>query len=426
MTQVMKQSLLGLSVLSSVLINPSEVLAREEAEPPAKVPVVFTTRQDHQNMLDQLGITKLRAGRNADPNSPNAANYDEAKANPYPDLPELLKTANGETVDTPELWWTKRRPETVELLESEVYGRIPDTVPQVTWEVRRTRDIEAGGKTAIQMELVGVVDNSACPEIQVNLVMSLTLPKDAQGPVPVLMSFGWTPFEMEAFNLGGRRGGTDGSRPPSKVDKLVAAGWGCATLNPSTVQDDAGGWQPRRFGPGADPNAEPTGAGLTRGIIGLTNHGQPRTPDQWGALRAWGWGASRALDYFETVPEVDSKRVGIAGVSRYGKAALVAMAFDPRFALGLIASSGAGGTALYRRDFGESLENLAGSGAYHWMAGNYLKYSAEESAFGRRIAADLPVDSHRCSSLAPARGWSHGRAQCRALHPVGPGSVGGG
>jgi hypothetical protein len=123
----------------------------------------------------------------------------------------------------------------------------------------------------------------------------------------------------------------------------------------------------RRFGPGADPNAEPTGAGLTRGIIGLTNHGQPRTPDQWGALRAWGWGASRALDYFETVPEVDSTLVGIAGVSRYSKAALVAMAFDPRFALGLIASSGAGGTALYRRDFGESLENLAGSGAYHFV-----------------------------------------------------------
>ena len=103
------------------------------------------------------------------------------------------------------------------------------------------------------------------------------------------------------------------------------------------------------------------------------------------------------------MPGVDAKRVGIAGVSRYGKAALVAMAFDPRFALGLIASSGAGGTALYRRDFGESPENLAGSGAYHWMAGNYLKYSAEESAFGRRTAADLPVDSHMLIALCAPR-----------------------
>jgi hypothetical protein len=184
---------------------------------------------------------------------------------------------------------------------------------------------------------------------------------------------------------------------------LIAAGWGCATLNPSSVQADSGGWQPRRFGPGADPDAKPTGAGLTRGIIGLTNLGQPRTPDQWGSLRAWGWGASRALDYLEAVSEVDAKRVGIAGVSRYGKAALVAMAFDQRLGMGLIASSGAGGTALHRRNFGESPENLAGSGEYHWMAGNYLKYAAEESSFGSRTAEDLPVDSHMALALCAPR-----------------------
>jgi GH35 family endo-1,4-beta-xylanase/lysophospholipase L1-like esterase len=103
------------------------------------------------------------------------------------------------------------------------------------------------------------------------------------------------------------------------------------------------------------------------------------------------------------VPEVDSKRVGIAGVSRYGKAALVTMAFDERFAMGLIASSGAGGTKLYRRNFGESLENLATSGGYHWMAGNCLKYSADESSFGRRTAADLPVDSHMMIALCAPR-----------------------
>lgn len=365
--------------------------------------VVFTTRQDHQNMLDQLGITKLRPGRNANADAPNAANYDEAKADPYPGLPEILRAASGENVDTPEMWWKKRRPEIVALLESEVYGRIPESIPDVKWEVRQTREVEAGGKPATQKKLVGVVDNSACFEIQVNISMSLTLPKNAKGPVPVLISFGWTPFEMERFNFGGfgRRG--SGPRPPSKRDKLIAAGWGCATLNPATVQDDAGGWQPRRFGPGADPSAKPTGAGLTRGIIGLTNLGQPRKPDQWGALRAWGWGASRALDYLETVPDVDAKRVGIAGVSRYGKAALVTMAFDQRFAMGLIASSGAGGTALYRRNFGESPENLASSGAYHWMAGNYMKYSAEHSSFGRRTAGDLPVDSHMAIALCAPR-----------------------
>jgi enterochelin esterase-like enzyme len=120
-------------------------------------------------------------------------------------------------------------------------------------------------------------------------------------------------------------------------------------------------------------------------------------------LRAWGWGASQALDYFESIPEVDAKRVGIAGVSRYGKAALVAMAFDQRIAMGLIASSGAGGTALYRRNFGESPENVAGSGEYHWMAGNFLKYAADESSFGSRTADDLSVDSHMAIALCAPR-----------------------
>jgi hypothetical protein len=363
-------------------------------------PVVFTTRQDHQNMLDQLGITKLRPGRDSNPNSPNPANYDQAKANPHPKLPLILETKDRKKVTTPEQWWNQRRPEIVELLEREVYGRIPENVPKVRWEVRETREVEAGGQPAIQRHIVGVVDNSACPQIEVKISMSLTLPKKTDGPVPVLMSFGWTPFEPSPF---GPRGPGGGPRPPSKEDTLITAGWGCVTLNPSTVQDDSGGWQPRRFGPGADPNAKPTGAGLTRGIIGLTNHGRPRKPDQWGALRAWAWGASRGLDYLDTVPEVDAKRVGIAGVSRYGKAALVAMAFDQRFAMGLIASSGAGGTKLYRRDFGENLENLATTGGYHWMAGNYLKYSAEESSFGRKTAGDLPVDSHMMLALCAPR-----------------------
>lgn len=398
------------TIAQDTAVNSAESGDEKVARHTTPEPVIFTTQQDHQYMLQQLGITKLRPGRNGDAKAQNGANYEEASANPYPNLPELMKLANGEPVTTPEQWKT-RRAEIVELLESEVYGRIPANVPGVKWEVRETREIEAGGKPAIQKHIVGVVDNSACPEINVNISMSLTLPKDVTGSVPVLMSFGWTPFEPNPFSFGGRGGrggpgsGPGGPRPPSKEDKLIAAGWGCATINPSTVQDDAGGFQRNPFNRNADPNAkvEPVGAGLTRGIIGLTNLGQPRKPDDWGALRAWGWGASRALDYLETEPAVNAKRVGIAGVSRYGKAALVAMAFDQRFGMGLIASSGAGGTKLFRRNFGESLENLAGSGEYHWMAGNYLKYSAEESDFGHRTADDLPVDSHMTLALCAPR-----------------------
>jgi GH35 family endo-1,4-beta-xylanase len=375
----------------------------QEADRPA--PVVFTTREDQQNMLDQLGITRLRPGRDANPASPNAANEDETKANPYPKLPSLLTLHDGTPVGTPEAWWKARRPEIVEALEREVYGRIPPSVPPVRWEVRQTREIEAGGRKALEQHVVGVVDNAACPEIAVAISMSLTLPKDASGPVPVLMSFGWTPFEPSPFGFGNRGGpGRDsGPRPPSKTDLLIAAGWGAVTINPATVQDDAGGWQPKSLGPKPASDAVPPGAGLTRGIIGLTNRGQPRTPEQWGALRAWAWGASRGLDYLETVPAVDAKRVGIAGVSRYGKAALVTMAFDPRFAAGLIASSGKGGTVLFRRSFGESVENLASGGAYHWMAGNYLKYAAEEPPSQRRTADDLPVDSHMTLALCAPR-----------------------
>jgi hypothetical protein len=145
------------------------------------------------------------------------------------------------------------------------------------------------------------------------------------------------------------------------------------------------------------------GAGLTRGIIGLVNKGQPRKPEDWGALRAWAWGASRALDYFETEPMIDATRVGIEGVSRYGKAALVTMAFDQRFAVVLIGSSGEGGVKLHRRNFGEAVENLTGSGGYHWMAGNFLRYGAARSSFGSRNPGDLPVDAHELLALCAPR-----------------------
>ncbi len=139
------------------------------------------------------------------------------------------------------------------------------------------------------------------------------------------------------------------------------------------------------------------GAGLTRGIIGLVNKGQPRKPDDWGALRAWGWGASRALDYLGTRPEVDAGHVGIEGVSRWGKAALVTMAFDPRFYMVLVGSSGEGGAKPSRRNFGEAVESLTGSGEYHWMAGNFLKYG------GPLNAGDLPVDAHDLIALCAPR-----------------------
>jgi hypothetical protein len=176
---------------------------------------------------------------------------------------------------------------------------------------------------------------------------------------------------------------------------VLEKGWGYAILSPTSIQADSGGRKGNGGAFGGGMNNEYQG--LTTGIIGLCNKGQPRQPEDWGALRAWAWGASRALDYLETDKDVDAKQVGIEGLSRYGKAAVVTMAYDERFAIGLIGSSGQGGAKIIRRDFGEKVENVASSGEYHWMCGNYIKYA------GPKTAADLPVDAHHLVAMCAPR-----------------------
>jgi hypothetical protein len=341
------------------------------------------SREDHADMMKQLGITRLRPGYNgwAKVGEPNAANYDQAKANPYPDWPDALTLENGRKVTTPEQWWKERRPEIVEDFEREVYGRLPPNVPQVTWTVARTLETTVGGRPVVARRVIGNVDNSAYPAVTVAIRMAVVVPANAREPVPVLIMFGWGRMPDEP--LPRFPGFKEPAAPPS-TDQLTAAGWGYVSLETGSIQAD-------------------NGAGLTEGIIGLTNKGHRRTPEQWGALRAWAWGASRVLDYLETLPAVDAKRVGIEGVSRYGKAALVAMAFEPRLAVALIGSSGEGGAKPHRRHFGEAVENLTGSGAYHWMAGNFLKYGAAEASFGSRNAGDIPVDAHELVALCAPR-----------------------
>jgi hypothetical protein len=353
----------------------------------------WTSQQDHRHMMQQVGITKLRPGRNGNANATNnPANYDPAKANPFPDWPDALTLKNGQKVTMPERWWKQRRPEIAEDFEREVFGRVPKTVPKVTWTITtQATDRVVGEIPVVAKQLVGHVDNSSCPSINVDIQMTLVTPANANGPVPVLMMFGGfggggfprRPGEPAPTNRFGAFGGGNFADPPS-TEQLIAAGWGYATIVPNSIQAD-------------------NGTGLTKGIIGLCNKGQPRKPDDWGALRAWAWGAARGLDYLETDSTVDAKKVGIEGVSRFGKAALVAMAFEPRFALVLVGSSGEGGAKPHRRDFGEAVENLTGSGGYHWMAGNFLKYGAAEASFGSKNAGDIPVDAHQLIALCAPR-----------------------
>jgi hypothetical protein len=406
------------TVLLALAAGASAQTASTSNLPP---PVNFTAEQDHQNMMDQLGIKAVRPGPSGDEKAPNHANYDESKANPYPNLPDPLTMKDGRKVTTAKMWGDERRPQIVDMYSEDVYGRIPKDVPRVTWTVKTVDHERLGFNPVVAKELIGHVDNSSCPQISVDMHMILVLPEHAAGPVPVLIMFGpadfpaphepsrdefarindawkalliqqdpslkqvfeahpaWepvkaTPFQFPQLNA-------DGGLP--NTWQLIQDGWGFALFDPASVQAD-------------------NGAGLTRGIIGLVNKGQPRKPDQWGALRAWGWGAGRALDYLETDPAIDAKHVGIEGVSRYGKAALVTMAFDQRFAMVLVGSSGKGGATPLRRNYGEAVENLT-DGEYYWMAGNFLKYGASQASFGSMNPGDIPVDSNELIALCAPR-----------------------
>mgnify|MGYP005812682047 CR=1 FL=1 len=377
------------------------VTAAQPATPPPASPAAVAAREalaretaaDYAEMQAGLGIVAMQPGPSGNPTAANAANNDEARANPFADIPPLMVRTDGTPVRTARDW-AGRRSELIEAFAREMYGRVPRDVPRVTWRERRRVSMIVAGRPVVGRELVGEVDNRRAPQIAVAISLMLVTPADAGGPVPLAMMF--------------RRGGLPGDPPPAlpsgvtrpqprpgddppATEQLIAAGWAYAFLDPSSVQAD-------------------NGAGLTRGIIGLVNRGTRRRPDDWGALRAWAWGASRALDHLETDPAIDARRVAIDGVSRYGKAALVTMAFDTRFAAGLIASSGAGGAKLLRRTYGETIENLTGSGEYHWFAGNFLKYGAAEARGGPRQATDLPVDAHQLIALcAPRRVFvSHG------------------
>jgi hypothetical protein len=421
-------------ILSVLLLASASALAQNA--PTAGM----TTAEDHKNMMDQLGIKALRPGPNGnDPKAPNAANTNEALANPYPNLPELLTLKNGKKVTTADMWWNQRRAEIKEDLEREVIGRVPANIPKVTWEVKMVDREVIGGVPVIAKKLVGHVDNSSYPAINVDMDMLVVIPTNVTGKIPMLMGFGgtnlpapsqpngpetekinaalkklllqadpsiqaildvhpaYTPFALPA---GGRFGappaparqptpdipGVAGvNNDPGSIEQLMAAGWGYASISTGSIQAD-------------------NGAGLTKGIIGLVNKGQPRKPDDWGALRAWAWGAARGLDYIEaSEPAIDAKKVAIEGVSRNGKAALIALAFEDRFAMALVGSSGEGGAKLHRRNFGEAVESLTATGEYHWMAGNFMKYGASDAKFGAKTANDLPVDAHSLISLAAPR-----------------------
>ena len=359
----MKKSVFLFSLIILLSVNAFAQWSREERDR-----INRANQTDHQLMMKLLNIKELRPGPSGNPDEPNAANTDESKATPYTSLPDPLIFEDGTPVITVDQW-NKRKLEILESFDREIYGRVPAKTPSIKWEVINEKDTVNGEYPINTKELIGNVDNSAYPEIEVKIQMTLSVPRQVTSPVPVIMEFGWN------FPTSSRRQQPEG---PTWQQQLLEKGWGYAILVPNSIQAD-------------------NGAGLREGIIGLVNKGQPRRLDDWGALRAWAWGASRAIDYFERNPQVDEKRIVVEGLSRYGKAAIVATAYEPRIAIGFIGSSGAGGAKILRRVFGEQVENLASSGEYHWFTPNFIKYA------GPLTALDLPIDAHELIALCAPR-----------------------
>ncbi len=357
---------LGLAILAAV----SVAAAVGKAAQPNSTQAASGAERARE--IGLLGLGAMRRGADGqNPAAPNAANYDEATANPYP-LPDPLAGAGGRRVATPAQWWSVRRPQILKAMDEALYGKAPARTPRVDWTVKETRRETLFGVPAVSKLLDGRLDNAAFPAVEVHIQALLVAPEaavTARRKTPVILSidFARRPPGLPADP------GVDYRR------QILERGWSYVVFDPTTVQAD-------------------NGAGLTSGVIGLVNRGKPRSLDDWGVLRAWAWGASRILDRLAVEPNADASKVAIFGHSRYGKAALVAMAYDRRFATGFISSSGAGGAAPYRRHWGEQIENVAAANEFHWMAGNFLKYAADPLT-----ANDLPVDANAVIAMVAPR-----------------------
>jgi hypothetical protein len=316
-------------------------------------------------------------------------NYTESKAGAL-NLPDVLKTFDGQPVNDARTWNEKRQPELLKYFETEYYGRIPATAPKVTWEVVSTDPNALEGK-AIMKTLAGHMGSADGPAISVTLYT----PSDAKGPVPVLtnLTFG---FSFGAFGgRGGRRGMRGGGGPPAPGSPawFMSHGYGYATINYSSIESDREG----------QPNVN-----IARKLALAPGQEAPE-PDEWGTIAAWAWGISRVMDYYETDPSVDSRRIAITGTSRLGKTVTWAGASDQRIALVIACCGGEGGAALARRNYGETIAHLVTPTRYPYQfAGNYQKFAADPntSAVDTHCLVALMAPRPILLSTASRDGWS--------------------
>ncbi|HEY5314605.1 MAG TPA: acetylxylan esterase [Pirellulales bacterium] len=322
------------------------------------------------------------------------SNYDEARVPKY-ELPDALLTQSGQRVSDASTWQNVRRPELLRLFEENEYGRTPDISTRPTFKLRSTDPQALNGRATRKQVTVYLTGSPDGPSME----LLLYVPNGASAPVPAFLglNFGgnqavandpdiaisdrWMRKNPKAGVVVDNRA-TEASRGSAasrwQVEKVIGHGYALATVYYGDLEPDfAEGWKQ-----GVRAALSPQGASTVF------------APDAWGAIGAWAWGLSRALDYLEQDPGIDARHVALIGHSRLGKTALWAGAQDPRFAIVISNDSGEGGAALARRQFGERIENLVTSFP-HWFCLNYRRYAGHED--------QLPIDQHELIALIAPR-----------------------
>ena len=316
--------------------------------------------------------------------------YDEAKVLPF-ELPELFRSADGKGVRSVEDWETKRRPEIFRLFENEVYGRSPGQPNEVRFEVVEEGDDVLSGKAKRKQIVLHL--GTGKKSLAVNLL--LYLPATATGPVPGFLTINFlgnhtvhsdpairipTSWVRKGNGVKNNQANAEGRGSRSSrwaINTIVERGYAFATLYYGDL----------------DPDFHD---GFENGVHGLFSlpGSKIRGPTDWGSIAGWAWGLSRGLDYLETDPKIDAKRIAVMGHSRLGKTSLWAGALDQRFAMVISNNSGCGGAALSRRRFGETVKRINTSFP-HWFCENFKKYNDKEDR--------CPVDQHMLIALSAPR-----------------------
>jgi hypothetical protein len=356
----------SVSLIAAALL--CSVFAVDTLQPPA--PAATTSPTPSTNLGNDPNGNPLRLALKTG----HVSNYDEAKVRSYT-LPDPLVLAGGKAVRNARTWQNERRPEILRLYETEIYGRIPANAPTVKWEVTET-DPQARGGRAVMKRIVGALaQTAAAPQIKVTLYT----PVSATRPVPIilLVNFGGGPAPPPQSTASAGAPARPIPPDPAVAAAIIDRGWGYATVGYQDIQPDRkDAW--------------------TGGVIGLTlTPGQTQpAPDEWGTIGAWAWGISRIIDYLETDRSVDAKRIAIHGHSRLGKTVLWASARDERIAAVFSSCAGEMGSALARRDWGETVDDMAQN--FPWQfAGNFQKWPGRWN--------DMPVDAHMLIALSAPR-----------------------